>query len=82
MPTITIRKFSEGDKRLLRIRAAHNNHSMEEEARQILHATLQKSETPVVTNLADKIRQRFEPLGGVDLPEIKRDRNPEPPEFS
>ncbi len=81
MPTLTIRKLSEQDKRLLRIRAAHNDHSMEEEARQILHTTLHQPESPATTNLAEAIRKRFEPLGGVDLPEIPRQPAPEPSKF-
>ena len=40
MATLTIRDLDDTLKQSLRIRAAHRNHSMEEEARQILRAAL------------------------------------------
>lgn len=65
MASITIRNLDEQTKRRLKIRAAHRNCSMEEEARNILCAVLAQ-ESPV-PDLADAIRKRFETLGGVDL---------------
>lgn len=65
MASITIRNLDEQTKRRLKIRAAHRNCSMEEEARNILCAALAQ-ESPV-PDLADAIRKRFETLGGVDL---------------
>lgn len=47
---------------------------MEEEAREILRLNL-TSEAP---NLAVAIRQLFEPLGGVDLPEFPDEPMTEP----
>lgn len=83
MPTLTIRKFSENDKHLLRIRAAHNARSMEEEARVILHHSLiEEMETPpqsLVTAIHD-IFEEFE-IDGIDLPDVPRDLAPEPPIF-
>ena len=40
MASLTIRNLEEPIKELLRIRAAHNGHSIEEEVRQILHGSL------------------------------------------
>jgi len=72
MASITIRQLPEGTKRKLRIRAAQNGRSMEQEAREILRTELNKStETnkPPKTgsDLLKSIRDIFEPLGGVDL---------------
>ena len=38
----------------------------------ISDAAIQITETPAQSDLYTAIRRRFEPLGGVDLPEIKR----------
>ena len=65
MASLTIRNLEEQIKALLRIRAAHHGHSMEEEARQILRAALlEDAQSP--QNLAEAIQNRFAPLGGVD----------------
>ena len=78
MASITIRNLDEQTKSKLRIRAAHNNRSMEEEARNILRATLaEKEATPL--NLAEAIRKRFEPLGGGELQLAPREPMREPP---
>ena len=83
MPTLTIRKITEEDKRLLRIRAAHNDRSMEEEARTILHQTLIDPQAPAQTNLVTAIRDILDEYGleGVELPDIPREPAPEPPSF-
>ena len=71
MASITIRKLPEITKRKLRIRAAQNAHSMEQEAREILKSELNKSpeknRPKTGADLVKSIRQIFEPLGGVDL---------------
>jgi plasmid stability protein len=70
MASITIRNLEDGLKHKLRMRAARHGRSMEDEARQILRAALAgKSGAP--PNLFAAIRQRIDPLGGVDL-EIPR----------
>lgn len=76
MASMTIRNLSEDIKKRLRIQAAEHGHSMEEEAREILRVALIKNKPPV--NLAQSIRARFEPLGGVelDIPPRKPMRNP------
>jgi len=52
MATITIRNLSDSAKTKLRVRAAENGRSMEEEARQILKAAVM--ETSVEANEAEK----------------------------
>jgi plasmid stability protein len=53
---------------------------MEEEARQVLSAALSdEPERPL--NLAESIRRRFAPLGGVELELPPREPVREPPDF-
>ena len=66
MASITVRNLEEGLKRRLRIRAAENGRSMEQEARDILRAALDQ-ERSTGKDLASAIRARFAPLGGVEL---------------
>jgi plasmid stability protein len=66
MASITIRKLPETTKRRLRLRAARNGRSMEQEARELLEAGLAQSEREP-ENLGEAIRRIFAPLGGVDL---------------
>jgi plasmid stability protein len=80
MASITIRRLEDATKQRLRIRASHNGRSMEEEARQILKVALaEKVETGL--NLAESIRKRFAPLGGLNLPDIPRGPMRPPPTF-
>jgi len=72
MATLTIRNLDEQLKGRLRVRAATRGRSMEEEARQILRAVLNESET-ASTNLAESIRRRFAKLGDVKLPIAARE---------
>lgn len=65
MASITIRNLDDQVKEQLRIEAAHNGHSMEEEARLILARALQK--TPDKGGLGSRIQARFAQSGGVDL---------------
>jgi antitoxin FitA len=66
MASITIRKLPENTKRRLRIRAARNGRSMEQEARELLETGLARADSEP-ENLGEAIRKRFAPLGGVDL---------------
>ncbi|MFZ1010821.1 MAG: hypothetical protein WAN65_28535 [Candidatus Sulfotelmatobacter sp.] len=66
MASITIRKLPENTKRRLRIRAARNGRSMEQEARELLEKGLARDDAEPL-NLAEAIRRRFAPFGGVDL---------------
>ncbi len=80
MASIIIRKLDESTKERLRIQAAYNRRSMEDEARSILRAALSGNET-TPSNLADTIHQRFKALGGIDLQIPARAPMREPPEF-
>ncbi len=66
MTTLTIRNVEPALKERLRIRAARNGRSMEAELRDILSATL-RGESEREVNLAEAIRRRFLPFGGVEL---------------
>jgi plasmid stability protein len=80
MASITIRNLDEAVKRKLRLRAAQRNRSMEDEAREILRGVL--AQEPALTgNLADRIRSRVEPLGGIELEPPPRGPIREPPDF-
>jgi plasmid stability protein len=81
MASITIRNLDEMLKRKLRLRAAQQNHSMEDEARDILRAALAR-EPKSTGNLFDAIRRRVEPLGGIELVLPKREPMREPPDFT
>jgi plasmid stability protein len=68
MATLTIRRLDEAVKARLRIRAAQNGRSMEEEAREILTAGL--AQAPAAqSNLFEAIRKVVEPLGGIETPQ-------------
>ena len=72
MASITIRNLEEATKRKLKIRAAIHGRSMEQEAREILkNALRQKPRTGA--DLVKAIRQRFAPLGGVELEPFPRE---------
>jgi plasmid stability protein len=58
MASITIRR--------LRMRAARNGRSMEQEARELLETGLARTEAEP-ENLGEAIHRIFAPLGGVDL---------------
>jgi plasmid stability protein len=78
--SITIRNLDEATKRRLKLRAAHSNRSMEEEARSILRAALAE-EVRSPHDLAAAIHRRFAPLGGVELELPRREPMREPPEL-
>jgi plasmid stability protein len=81
MATLTIRQLDEKTKTRLRVRAAHHGRSMEEEAREILRSALVAQRNPN-DNLADIVRRRFAPLGGVELELPPRDPIRKPPDFA
>jgi plasmid stability protein len=66
MASITIRRLPESTKRRLRIRAARNGRSMEQEARELLETSLAQPD-PEPVNIGEAIRRIFAPLGGVEL---------------
>ncbi len=81
MVTLTIRNVDAAVKERLRLRAARHGRSMEAEARTILGEAVASDGDQPEPNLAEAIRRRFAPLGGVDLelppPELVGD----PPSF-
>ncbi len=79
MASITIRNLDGDVKSMLRVRAAGNGRSMEEEARLILRDAVGCRLSS--HNLADIIRQHFGPSKGVDLELPPRDAGREPPSF-
>jgi len=79
--SLTIRKLDDAIKARLRIRAAHHGRSMEEEAREILKVAVTRDPAPAL-NLAESIRRRMEPLGGVDLKLPSRQPVRRPPKFA
>lgn len=66
MSTLTIRKLPADDHESLRIRAARNGRSMEEEARQILHAAL-REDSPNLEPFR-RLRERIRARHGGELP--------------
>jgi plasmid stability protein len=75
---ITVRNLDDALKSRLRVQAAVHGRSMEDEARDILRSALSQSRKPR-RNLAASVRARFAPLGGVELPAMKRDALRLPP---
>ena len=80
MASITIRNLDEQTKERLRIRAAHQGRSMEDEARSILRSAVAK-EAAATRNLALAIRKRFERFGGIEIEVPEREPMREPPQF-
>ena len=79
MASITIRNLDDGVKTRLRVRAAGNGRSMEEEARLILgDAVAAEAET---RDLASIVRSYFGPTNGVDLELPPRGGSRQPPSF-
>jgi len=72
MASIVIRNLDEATKRKLKIRAAMNGRSMEQEAREILKRTLAQT-SKKRANPAERIREIFGPLGGVELERLPRE---------
>lgn len=66
MSSVTIRNIDPQVKERLRQRAARHGRSMEAELRAIVSAAVEDDAAPTL-NLAEAIRRRFAPLGGVDL---------------
>lgn len=78
MGSITIRNLDDQLKARLRVAAATNGRSMEEEVRVILKTAL-STDAPEETSLYDAIRAHVEPIGGIELslPEREPIRTPE-----
>jgi plasmid stability protein len=80
MSSITIRNLAPGLKERLRVRAAEHGHSMEAEARRILQTALDGTR-PASRSLYERVRARFDPLGGIELDLPPRQPAREPPRF-
>lgn len=65
MATLTIRRLDDSVKARLRVRAAQNGRSMEEEARELLTASLAQAPS-AQPNLFEAIRKVVDPLGGIE----------------
>jgi antitoxin FitA len=70
MASITLRNIDESLKASLRLSAAENGRSMEEEARQILKQALLQRRCS--KGIGSRIAQRFSRFGGVNLPQPER----------
>lgn len=70
MGSLTIRNVDDSLKAKLRMVAAMNGRSMEEEARQILKRFLLQNRCS--EGIGSRISRRFSDAGGVILPEIQR----------
>lgn len=79
MGSLTLRNIDDSLKAGLRMRAAANDRSMEEEARQILRQSLLRKKSSV--GIGTRISQRFAAAGGIDLPEAVRSAPHRPPAF-
>jgi plasmid stability protein len=79
MATLTIRNIDAAVKE--RLRAARRGRSMEAEARTILSEAVAPDRDQPESNLAEAIRRRFAPSGGVDLELPPREFVDEPPSF-
>jgi antitoxin FitA len=73
MASMTIRNIDEQLKTRLRVQAARNGRSMEDEARDILRSALSTEDESNQQSLIGSIRRRIALLGGVDLDLPARD---------
>ncbi|MCB8879647.1 plasmid stabilization protein [Acidisoma cellulosilytica] len=75
MATLVIRNVDDDIHRRLKEQAASHGHSMEEEVRAILVEELGVPAEAKEGDWVDSIRAIFEPLGWLDLPEMRQDRS-------
>ena len=80
MASITIRNLDDNVKTRLRVRAAGNGRSMEEEARLILAEAVDREPAPA-EGLGTMIHELFKPFGGVELELPPREPMRDPPSF-
>jgi plasmid stability protein len=81
MARIVIEDLDEGLTARLRVRAARHGRSMEEEARAIIKTAL-AADPAQVLNLAESIRRRIDPLGGVEPVVPAREEVRRPADFA
>ena len=80
MASITIRNLDDEVKARLRVRAAANGRSMEQEARLILADAVEREPAPV-KGLGTALHELFKPCGGVELELPTRKLMRDPPSF-
>ncbi|MDD9982834.1 MAG: plasmid stabilization protein [Gammaproteobacteria bacterium] len=80
MASITVRNLDDAVKTRLRVRAAGNRRSMEEEVRLILREAVGREVIPE-KGLGTAIHELFKPFGGVELELPPREPMREPPRF-
>jgi antitoxin FitA len=81
MATLTIRNLNDDVKQRLRVQAAQHGHSMEEEVRTILQASVEQSREAKPGGLATRLTELFKNVDttGFELPE--RTPAPDPIRF-
>ena len=79
MASITIRNLDDDVKAKLRVRAATNGRSMEEEARIILREAVEEPDS--ARGLGTRLHELFKPFGGIELEIPPRGPMREPPRF-
>ncbi|MXX70680.1 MAG: plasmid stabilization protein [Gemmatimonadetes bacterium] len=79
MASITIRQLDDAVKAKLRVRAATNGRSMEEEARVILREAVEEKASK--KGLGTRLHELFKPFGGVELEIPPREPMRDPPRF-
>jgi plasmid stability protein len=82
MATLTIRNLDPKTKEDLRIPASGNGRSMEAELRAIVVDAVGVAPSSQGINLAEAIRRRFAPLGGVELTTPPGELAPDPLPFT
>ena len=80
MASITIRNLDDDVKTSLRMRAAANGRSMEEEARLLLREAVGREAVPA-KGLGTAINELFKPFAGVEMDLQPREPMREPPRF-
>ena len=79
---MVIRNIDDGLHAKLKAHAAAHGRSMEEQVRRILREHLELAPVSEAANWVDAIRALVEPLGGIDLPDIDREKLRDPLDFS
>ncbi|MDA8049435.1 MAG: plasmid stabilization protein [Rhodospirillales bacterium] len=82
MATLVIRNVENSLHARLKELAASRGHSMEEEVRFILRQSVARAAMEAPQGFGQAMRAIFEPLGGIEFPEIPPEPPREPPDFS
>ena len=82
MATLVIRNIEDGLHARLKTLAASHGRSMEEEVRVLLRQGVAAAPLEHEQPLGQAIRAIFEPLGGLELPDVPHEPPRDPPDFS